>query len=235
MGEPVRKLRLNTCRNSLGRSGPSVPRTFPGPAAIMTIGVEDLDYQDIIERRRALAIEPFRSLTDVGFDGPWVTPYQLLSKSPDGPALVALHWLEEETIRAQRPVLEKFGYLPDIRFNTVIDMALKRQGLKRSDIYVTQTFHLIPQGRSERIPLSAIRRSFDEVTKYELRGRKVIALGDVAARECTRHRIQHSAVCHPSRRGRTNEQNAAEIAAALESLGFKQIDGQTNMLRRQSE
>jgi hypothetical protein len=111
-------------------------------------------------------------------------------------------------------------------------MALKRQGLKRSDIYVTQTFHLIPQGRSERIPLSAIRRSFDEVTQYELRGRKVIALGGVAARECTRHRIQHSAVCHPSRRGRTNEQNAAEIAAALESLGFNQINDQTNMLRQ---
>ena len=197
----------------------------------MTIGVEELDYQEIIERRRALVIEPFRSLTDVGFDGPWVTPYQIFSKSPDGPALVALHWLEEETIRVQRPVLEMFGYLPDIRFNTVIDMALKRQGLKRSDIYVTQTFHLIPQGRSERIPLSAIRRSFDEVTQYELRGRKVIALGGVAARECTRHRIQHSAVCHPSRRGRTNEQNAAQIAAALESLGFNQIDNRTNMLR----
>ena len=140
----------------------------------------------------------------------------------------------KKPLEVQRPVLEKFGYLPDIRFNTVIDMALKRQGLKRSDIYVTQTFHLIPQGRSERIPLSAIRRSFDEVTQYELRGRKVIALGDVAARECTRHRIQHSAVCHPSRRGRTNEQNAAEIAAALGSLGFKQIDDQPNMLRQQS-
>jgi hypothetical protein len=116
--------------------------------------VEGLDYQEIIGRRRALVIAPFRSLTDVGFDGPWVTPYQISSQSPDGPALVALHWLEEETIRVQRPVLEKFGYLPDIRFNTVIDMALKRQGLKRSDIYVTQTFHLIPQTRSEQIPLS---------------------------------------------------------------------------------
>ena len=33
-------------------------------------------------------------------------------------------------------------------------------------------------------------------------------------------------------RDRTNEQNAAEIAAALESLGFNKIDEQTN-LRRQ--
>jgi len=180
-----------------------------------------LHYQKIIERRRALVIEPFRSLTDVGFDGPWVTPYQISSKSPDGPALVALHWLEEETIEVQRPVLEKFGYLPDIRFNTVIDMALQRQGLKRSDIYVTQTFHLIPQARSERIPLSAIRRSFDEVTRFELRGRKVIALGNIAAGECARHGIEHVAVCHPSRRGYTNEKNATEIADAIAALGFR--------------
>jgi hypothetical protein len=104
-----------------------------------------LDYQEIIERRRAPVIEPFRSLTDVGFDGPWVTPYQILSNSPDGPALVALHWLDEETIRVQCPVLGKVGDLPDIRFNTVIDMAPKRQNLKKSDIYVTQTYHLISQ------------------------------------------------------------------------------------------
>ena len=93
-----------------------------------------MDYQEIIGRRRALVIAPFRSLTDVGFDGPWVTPYQISSQSPDGPALVALHWLEEETIRVQRPVLEKFGYLPDIRFNTVIDMALKRQARGRRSL-----------------------------------------------------------------------------------------------------
>jgi hypothetical protein len=196
-----------------------------------TFGVADLDYLEIVERRRALVIEPFKSLTDVGFDGLWVTPYQISSRSPDGPALVALHWLEEETIEVQRTVLEKFGYLPDIRFNTVIDMALQRQGLDRSDIYVTQTFHLIPKGRSERIPLSAIRRSFDEVTQYELRGRKVIALGDVAARECTRHQIEHIPVCHPSRRGRSNQQNAAEIAEALEALGFNKIQSRLESIR----
>ena len=60
-------------------------------------------------------------------------------------------------------MLERFGYLPDIRFNTVIDMALKRQCLERSDIYVTQTFHLIPKRRSERIPPSAIRRSLTKL------------------------------------------------------------------------
>src|SRR6267154_31326 len=180
----------------------------------------DLDYQEIIDRRRALVIEPYKSLAEVGFDGPWVTPYQIASKSSDGPVLVALHWLDEPSILRERATLQNLGYLPNIRFNTVIDAALARQGLSRADIYVTQTFHLIPRKRSERISQAAIRRSFDEVTRFELQGRKVIALGDIAAGECERHHIEHIAVCHPSRRGHTNEKNAIEIAEAIARLGF---------------
>jgi hypothetical protein len=179
-----------------------------------------LDYQEIIDRRRALIIEPFKSLAEVGFDGPWVTPYQISSKSFEGPLLVALHWLDESSILRERTTLQNLGYLPNIRFNKVIDAALARQGLSRSDIYVTQTFHLIPRKRSERISKAAIRRSFDEVTCFELQGRKVIALGDIAAGECARHNIEHIAVCHPSRRGHTNEKNAIEIAEAIAALGF---------------
>jgi hypothetical protein len=178
-----------------------------------------LDYQEIIERRRALRIEPFKSLAEVGFDGPWVTPYQITS--PKGPVLVALHWLDESSILTERATLRDLGYLPSIRFNAVIDAALARSGLSRSDIYVTQTFHLIPRARSERISQAAIRRSFDEVTRFELQGRRVIALGDIAAGECARHNIEHIAVCHPSRRGYTNEKNATEIAEAIAALGFK--------------
>ena len=179
-----------------------------------------MDYQEIIDRRRALIIEPFKSLAEVGFDGPWVTPYQISSKSSEGPLLVALHWLDESSILRERTTLQNLGYLPNIRFNKVIDAALARQGLSRSDIYVTQTFHLIPRKRSERISKAAIRRSFDEVTRFELQGRKVIALGDIAAGECARHNIEHIAVCHPSRRGHTNEKNAIEIAEAIAALGF---------------
>jgi hypothetical protein len=62
---------------------------------------------------------------------------------------------------------------------------------------------------------------FDEVTRFELHGRKVIVLGNIAAGECARHDIEHIAVCHPSRRGTTNEKNAAEIADAIAALGFK--------------
>jgi len=95
------------------------------------------------ERRRALKIEPFKSLADVGFDGPWVTPYEIISNSSQGPVLVALHWLDESSILAERTQLQQFGYLPGIRFNVVIDAALERIRLGRSDIYVTQAFHLI--------------------------------------------------------------------------------------------
>jgi hypothetical protein len=179
-----------------------------------------LDYQEIIDRRRALTIEPYKSLAEVGFDGPWVTPYQITSKSFEGPVLVALHWLDESSILRERPTLQDLGHLPHIRFNTVIDAALARQGFSRAEIHVTQTFHLVPQTRSERISQAAIKRSFDEVTSFELQGRRIVALGEIAAGECARYNIEHIAVCHPSRRGNTNEKNAIEIAEAIAALGF---------------
>src|SRR5258708_40185114 len=84
----------------------------------------------------------------MGCDGHWVTPCQIDSKSAEGPVLVALHWLDESSILSERPTRQELGYLPNIRFNTVIDAALARQGLSRLDIYVTQTFHLVPRTRS---------------------------------------------------------------------------------------
>ena len=75
----------------------------------------------------------------------------------------------------------------------MIDAALARQGLSRSDIYVTLNFHLVPRTPSERISQAAIRRSFDEVTRFELQGRKVIAPGEIAAGECGA--VQHRAYC----------------------------------------
>jgi hypothetical protein len=62
--------------------------------------VVELDYQEIVDRRRALKLEPYKSLAAVGFDGPWVTPYQITSRSFGGPVLVALHWLDESSILA---------------------------------------------------------------------------------------------------------------------------------------
>jgi hypothetical protein len=64
-----------------------------------------LDYLEIVEQRRALKIAAFKSLADIGFDGPWVTPYQITSNSPKGPVLVALHWLDESSILDGRTAL----------------------------------------------------------------------------------------------------------------------------------
>jgi hypothetical protein len=184
--------------------------------------VSTLSYSEIVERRRGLSIDHYRTLKQVGFDWPWVTPYQKISCSPDGPVLVGLHWLDEDSIEAHRVELEECGYLPGMRFNVVLSRALGTRGLSRSAIYVTQAFHLVPQRRSQSIPQPLIDRSFDEVTRHEVIGRRVLALGDEAARACKRHGIPHTAVCHPSRRGTgyTDAYKAELIAAGLCDLGF---------------
>jgi hypothetical protein len=166
------------------------------------------------------AFRPYFTLADVGFDGPWVTPYQKKSRSWDGPALVALHWLDASSIELKRSILNELGYLPGICFNEVLDMGLKARSLTREAIYVTQAFQLIPRTRSERIPPAVIDRSFDAVTRHELVGRRVLALGIDAASACQRHGVQCVETCHPSRRGKTYAQKAEEIAGALAKLGF---------------
>jgi hypothetical protein len=72
----------------------------------------DLDNQDIVEQRRALAIEPYKSLAIVGFDGPWVTPYQITSKSSGGPVLAAFHWLDESSILREWTTLQNLEIFP---------------------------------------------------------------------------------------------------------------------------
>jgi hypothetical protein len=179
-----------------------------------------ITYDWIVEQRRALRIPPYLTLADVGFDGPWVSPYQKTSRSPDGPVLVALHWLDAHSIESNRAILSEMGFLPGIRFNNVLDQALHACGLTRDKIYVTQAFQSIPRTRSEHIPARLIDRSFDAVTRHELIGRRVVALGADAASACKRHGVRCTVTCHPSRRGTSNDGNAGEIAAALAELGF---------------
>jgi len=175
-------------------------------------------YLHVIERRRALEIPGYATLADVGFDGDYVSPYQIQSRSDEGPIVIAYNWLDVPSIKLHREILQKLGYLPVITFNKVMDRALDLAGLKRSQIYVTQAFHLLPQTRSQYIPQRDVDRSFDQITRHEIAGRQVIALGDASARACRRFGIRHAAVCHPSARGRTREEKAREIATALTGL-----------------
>ena len=180
-----------------------------------------MNYQDIVERRRALRIEGYKTLADVGFDGPWVTPYQKASCAANGPVLVAYHWLDARSAVKHRARLDEHLYLPEIVFNRVIDLALRECGMTRSDLYLTQAFHLLPERRSASIASRDIDRSFDEVTRHELIGRPVIALGTAASSACRRHGVPHWRVPHPSARGLTHETKANELARAINATRCK--------------
>src|SRR5687767_12972285 len=104
-----------------------------------------MDRSEIIKRRRDLAISGYSTLTDVGLDGDWVSPYQIISNSGDGPCLIAYNWLDAPSAVQHGSILRQKGYLPNIPFNNVMDLALGHAGLTRRDIYVTQAFHLLPQ------------------------------------------------------------------------------------------
>lgn len=180
-----------------------------------------MHYADIVARRKALQLDGYKTLADVGFDGDWVSPYQMAAASKDGPVLVGLHWLDAPSVEANRSDLHRLGYLPKLRFNQVVDRALQLCGLHRGDLYVTQVFHLLPMRQAATIPAADVDSSFDAVTRHELTGRRVIALGSAAARACGRHAARcrdYRALIHPSSRGLSHEDKAVRLAAAITAI-----------------
>ncbi|QQR39983.1 hypothetical protein [Devosia rhizoryzae] len=173
-------------------------------------------YTDIVARRRAFSWPGYRSYGDVGLDGDWVTPYHLSCKSLTGPVLLTYNFLDAPTALREHAALRRQGYLPEMAFNRVLDLALAQAGKARSDIYVTHAFHLLANSRSERIATAAVDASFDAIARHELLGRPVIALGQEAARQCRRHALPHLAVPHLSARGTAFAVRAAALAAALQ-------------------
>ncbi|MGV3548989.1 hypothetical protein [Rhizobium sp.] len=139
-------------------------------------------------------------MAEVGFDGDWVSPYQIVSDSKDGPCLVAYNWLDAPSVEKHRNTLQALGYLPNIPFNKVMDKALAYANRKRAEVYVTQAFHLLPQTRSATISQRHVDISFDQITRHEVQGRRVIALGNTAMIACRRHGVKALEVCHPSSR-----------------------------------
>ena len=173
-------------------------------------------YAELVERRRSLeGSGDFVTLAHAEFDVQWVTPYQILSHAADGPVLVAHHWLDAASAERYRRDLSD-GYLPSMPFNRVLQMALDRCGLTRRDIYVTQALHLLPKDkRCGEAPRRLVNESFDEVTRHELRGRRVIALGQPAAAACRHHGFKVATAPHPSARIGTYEQRAQNLATLL--------------------
>ena len=172
-------------------------------------------YSEIVELRRAFLLPGYSSLTDIGMDGDWVTPYQITSRHPTGPCLVAYNWLDVPSIEENKATLERHGYLPGILFNRVLDRALAMAGLDRTRVYITQAFHLLPRTRSQAIPQRDVLQSFEAITQHELAERRVVALGGAASRACSTLGIRHLATPHPSARGLTIEAKAESIAKAL--------------------
>jgi hypothetical protein len=174
-----------------------------------------LTYEELVEARRAFRIAGYESYADVGLDGPWTTPYHLASCSPDGPVLLTYNYLDGPSARQNRAELLQHGYLAAMPFNRVLDLALGVAEMTRADLYVTHAFHLLPPSRSAAVPLNDVDQSFDAIARHELAGRRVIALGQVAARCCSRHGIRHLPVPHLSARGNSFADRAALLAQAL--------------------
>jgi uncharacterized membrane protein len=170
----------------------------------------------IIALRRAFCRPPYTTLADVGLDGEYVTPLQIRAHSPTGPVLLAYHFIDAITARQAAASLRERGYLPEITFNRVIDDALRICGLSRADVYMTQAFHLLPATRSAAVPARDVDASFAAVTRHELEGRQVIALGTAAAQACKRGGVTPArTVMHPSARGLSVHEKAARLARAI--------------------
>jgi hypothetical protein len=160
----------------------------------------------------------YATMAEVGLDGPWITPYHLASASADGPVLLTYNYLDAPSARLHADLLRRDGFLATMPFNRVLTAALALVGLTRSDLYVTHAFHLLPQSRSAAVPARDIDQSFDAVGRHELKGRRVIALGEVAAWACRRYAIPHLPTAHPSARGTSFSDRAQVLAKALQAI-----------------
>jgi hypothetical protein len=182
-----------------------------------------VERSELIARRRAFRLPGYCTLADVGLDGEYVSPPQITSHSETGPVLLAYNWLDAQTARDHASALRQCGYLKGMVFNNIVDAALAHSGITRADIYITQAFHLLPQSRSDQIPQKEMDASFGAVTRYELEGRKIIALGGAAAGCCSRAGITpYKVVPHPSARIGT-DRKVESLSTAIMTMPFDNL------------
>lgn len=105
--------------------------------------------------------------------------------------------------------------------------ALKLADLGPEDVYITQAVLFLPRTRFRATtgdckkwkgghPAPVVRRSFECVTRHELTGRTVIAMGNVAARACRSFGLKPAGrTSHPSRRREKPEVLMREIGAKM--------------------
>ena len=191
------------------------------------------NYKHNIERRRKFSLPGYKSLTDVGFDGEYVTPTQIEACSETGICLVSHNWfdvksVEEYSLNPKKyQSLKEKGYDELIPFNRVLDRVLDKVGILREDTYMTQVFHLLPASQKETPSEEDVWKSFKAITQYEIQGRKVVALGKAAKTACIKFGIQNFAgyahAASPSwgfRQGIPDDEYATKIANAINNVLF---------------
>ena len=169
----------------------------------------------------------YATLSEVGLDGPWVTPLQKTSNRACELVLVAQDYLDTARAAEHREqILDGDGYCPGTKFRAVLSGALAVAERDLSRVYVTQAVHMIPRTRWTRTKSGKWRKeevrhdadlvdwAFREVTQYEVAGRTVVAMGKVAARACRVAGFPPDGVTdHPSHRRKGRPQLIRELGA----------------------
>ncbi len=151
---------------------------------------EKKSFADIVEARRRLSAGEYKDryapLSEANLEGFWVSPPQKTSSSCTGPVLVAHNFLDFKRAKENWDcILMAGGYLPGIPFNRKLNRVLDCADIGRTDIYITQVLHFLPRDNAPKnTPPSLLCRSFCDVTRHEIFGRNVIALGAVAKDMC---------------------------------------------------
>lgn len=172
-------------------------------------------YDRAVAARRAFALPGYPTLAQAGFDGDYVSPIQITSGNLTGPLLMSKDWLDAPSAHKHRETLRVTGYLPNNPFNQVVNRVLTLLGMCRADIYITPIFHLLTPTRSSTIPVAAARASFDAVGRFELMGRRPVALGTDSARVLEHFGVDHVKAPHPSARIGSYDARAELIAQAV--------------------
>lgn len=173
------------------------------------------DRTRLIAARRSFTRSGYATYAGAGVEGDYIPPYHLTCGNPAGQVLISYNWLDAPTARAHRDTLRRLGMLPHMLFNRVLDLALGLAAMARDTVYLTHAFHLLPASRSAVVPTADVEASFDAITRHEIAGRPVVALGRVAAQACSRFNIVHRPAPHPSARGLSMHAKAGAIAKAL--------------------
>lgn len=168
-------------------------------------------------RKRLPAPEGYRTLAYAGLDD-YITPPQQTAFHRTGIALVGKHFLDAKTAKECRDaIVGNGGFCPCVPFRERLEEALGRVGLCLGQVYVTQAFHFLPEeDRSDEPPAELLHASFNAITKHELRGRTVIALGGTAARACRKAKIPRIQAPHPARRRGGHNGIVSDIECSLE-------------------